>query len=68
MAEHYTEQELRELLTFYRSDVGLKSLQLAPKAAQVQMTAIQGLVDEEMPSLTEMIESLIQQESEQSNP
>ena len=68
MAEHYTEQELRELLAFYRSDVGLKSLKLAPQLTLAQMTEIQGIVTKEMPSITETIESILQEAREQSNP
>ena len=68
MAEHYTEHELHELLAFYRSDVGLKSLELAPQLMQVQMTTIQSVVTEEMPRITEVIGSVLQQAREQSNP
>lgn len=67
MVEYYTEQELRELLAFYRGDVGLKSLESVPRLAQVRMTTLQVLVNEEMSTVTEIVESVTEEAREQSN-
>ena len=38
MAKHYTAEELRGLLTFYRSDLGQKSAGLTPMLMQETMS------------------------------
>ena len=59
MVKHYTDDELREMLAFYQSDVGRKSIELTPQLMEETMTWSQQQTSESMSGLVEEITALL---------
>lgn len=54
-AEEFTEQELREITAFYRTETGKKFIELTPVLMQKGMAIGQKAVEEHLPELQQMI-------------
>ena len=71
-AKHYTEEELKELLEFYRSDVGRKSIETAPQIMQETMAWANQKLASSVPQMKERIEARVkaamEAREEDSNP
>lgn len=71
-AKHFTEQELGELLEFYRSDVGRKSIETSPRIMQETMAWAQQKMAKSLPGIKERVEARVkaamQAREEDSNP
>jgi hypothetical protein len=58
--KHYDEKELRELLAFYRTPVGQKSIRIMPEMMRDVMAKMQGVMQQKMPAAMERLTPLIQ--------
>lgn len=58
--KHYDEKELRELLAFYRTPVGQKSIRIMPEMMRDVMAKMQGVMQQKMPAAMERLAPLIQ--------
>ena len=71
-AKYYTEEELAELLVFYRSDVGRKSIETSPQIMQETMAWSQQIVAKSLPRIKERVEARVkaamEAREEDSNP
>jgi len=56
-AEHFSETEMRQLIAFWDSPIGKKSIKLNPMLAQATHTAIQMAAEELIPKLQENVEA-----------
>lgn len=68
MVKHYTDEELRQMLAFYQSDVGRKSIELTPQLMKETMTWSQQQASESMSGLVEEITALLNDAKHSSNP
>lgn len=68
MVKHYTDEELRQMLAFYQSDVGRKSIELTPQLMKETMTWSQQHASESMSALVEEITALLNATKDSSNP
>ncbi len=59
-AEAFTEQELREITAFYRTETGRKAARLTPTLLNKGMMLGQELVQEHMPELQQLIQENMQ--------
>lgn len=67
MVKHYTDDELREMLAFYRSDVGRKSIELTPQLMKETMIWSQQQASESMSGLVEEITALLDEAKDSSH-
>lgn len=58
-ADNYSEQELRELLEFYRSDLGKKTLAIAPKLMGEIMPGMMQKMQQELPATMQKFYDLV---------
>lgn len=71
-AKYYTEEELQQLLVFYRSDVGRKSIETAPQIMQESMAWSHQELAKAFPQIKERVEARVkaamEAKEEDSNP
>ena len=67
MVKHYTDDELREMLAFYRSDVGRKSIELTPQLMKETMIWSQQQASESMSGLVDEITALLDEAKDSSH-
>lgn len=67
-AKHFTEEELGELLAFYRSDTGRKSVEITPQLMQETMTWVQQEMAKSLPVIKERIEARVKAALEAREP
>jgi len=60
-ADNYTEQELRDLMAFYQSDLGQKTLATAPKLMGEIMPGMMQKMQQELPSMMQKFNELAKQ-------
>lgn len=58
-ADNYSEQELHELLAFYRSDLGKKTLAIAPKLMGEIMPSMMQKMQQELPATMQKFYDLV---------
>ena len=62
MSKHFTEEELEQLLAFYQSDVGRKTIEIMPKMMQEMASWMPQAVDKAIPRLVEKIEDRLKEQ------
>ena len=62
MSKHFTEEELQELLAFYKTGAGRKTGQVMPQIIQETMAWVQQAVDEIVPQIMERLNALLREE------
>lgn len=61
MSKHFTEEELKQVLAFYQSDVGRKTIEIMPKMVQEMVNWTPQAVDKVIPRLVERIEARLKE-------
>ncbi len=61
MSKHFTEDELKQLLAFHRSDVGRKAIEVMPKMMQEMANWMPQAIDKTIPRLIERIEARLKE-------
>ncbi len=56
IAKHYTLEEQRQLLAFYRSPIGQKSIRIQPEILQDTMGWMQSILQQRMPAAMEQMQ------------
>ena len=56
MDENYTEEEIDQLIAFYKTDLGKKNLKLMPKYMQLASQKLVKLIQEKLPQIDELTE------------
>ncbi len=64
--QNYTEEELDQLLAFYKTDLGKKNIALMPKYAQFSAKVMQKWQQQKAPKIVELTEILVQKHSRRS--